>query len=458
MSNKLSYMKNTRIKTAINLLALLFLLVLILSGCRSKDLKFPTAESTFPRSNISVDELQDLLDEFEELFTSRIKSAAAEIDIRSADPKVMKMTLLWRSRAIPALHNLLEQQKPIAVLIDCWLLSKRLTNYIESGEAGNIFGDYKSIALAASKEIELRIEGIAREVLSEEVFTKTDDDLRKLALANPIQSGFTKLLIYSQHTEKSQPGLLESAFKISLSPVRALEGVDRAPEAIYDFSNTTRRLSDVVQELPESTRWQLLLLLYDLEETNMTKSFLSSLENIAQSSEKISTAAEQLPTLLEDSDKSQEQIRTTLGQVNETVTGIRELLNEVQETATAFSNTAAVFSQTAQDVNTVAVSWADAARATDNAISKLKPKTSQAGTEPASKTDFKETAQAVKDAANEIKTLSETLPDQTEQLVAQLNLLTTRITIHVIIILVLIFCLSVVYCIIRKKVGFPKKI
>jgi hypothetical protein len=448
--------KNNRIKF-ITLAVSSLLFIVFLFGCNSKDLKFSTTESTLPRSNISVDELQDLLDEFEELFTSRIKSAASEIDFRSADPKIMKMTLLWRSRAIPALHNFLEQQKPMAVLIDSWLLSKRLTNYIDSGEAGNIFGDYKSIALDASNEIEVRIEAIASDVLNEEVFKKTNDNLRNLALANPIQSGFTKLLIYSQQAEKSQPGLLESAFKIPLSPVRALEGVDRAPEAIYDFSNTTRRLSDVVQELPESTRWQLLLLLYDLEETNMTKSFLSSLQNIAQSSTKLSAFTEQLPTLLEDSDKSQEQIRNTLAQINETVAGIRELFNDVQKTAAVFSNTATVFSQTAKDVNTVAVSWAQAARATDSAISHLKPQKNQTGSEPANKTDFKETAQAVKDAANEIKTLSETLPTQTEQLVAQLNLLSTRVTINIAILIVLIFCLSVIYCIVRKKVGIPKK-
>ena len=449
MYNENNKIKNHRIKSTIYAVSSLLFFV-FLFGCNSRDLKFSTSKNALPRSNISVDELQEQLDEFEELFTSRVKSAASEIDTRSSDPKIMKMTLLWRSRAIPALHNIFEQQKPMAVLIDSWLLSKRLTNYIDLGEAGSIFADYKPIALAVSKEIETRIEEIAREVLTDEVFKKTDDDLRNLALTNPIQSGFTKLLIYSQQAEKSQPGLLESAFNIPLSPVRALEGVDRTPEAIYDFSNTTRRLTDVVQEMPESTRWQLLLLLYDLEETSMTKSFLSSLQNIAQSSIKLSDTAEKLPTMLEDSNKSQEQIRTTLTQVDETVTGIRELLNDVQKTSS-------VFSQTARDVNTAAVSWAQAARATDSAISRLKPQTNQASTEPAEKTDFKETALAVKEAANEIKTLSETLPNQTEQLVAQLNQLTTRVTINIAILIVLIFCLSVIYCVIRKKVGFPKK-
>lgn len=454
MYDKVEYLNNCQQQFSKYAIHTMFFLLICISSisvcsCRSIESNSSQKGKVLPKSTVSVDELQNQINEFKELFSSRIKSAASEIDTLSVDPKIMKMTLLWRSRAIPALHNILEQQQPMVTFVDCWLLCKRLTNYIEAGEAGNIFGDFKSVALTASKEIEAKIENIARIVLSEELFNQTNDDLRNLALANPIQSGFSKLLMYSEQAKKSQPGLLESVFKIPLSPVRALEGVDRTPAAIYDFSTTTRRLTDVVQEMPESTRWQLLLLLYDLEETNMAKSFLSSLENIAQNSAKLSAAAEQLPTLLEDSDKSQEKIQNTLGQVNETVSRIRELLNDVQQTAT-------VFSKTAHDVNKVAISWAEAARATDNAIRQLKLQTGQENIETADRPDLKETANSVREAANEIKLLSETLPNQTQQLVAHLNLLTTRITVNIAILIVLIFCLSVAYCIIRKKTGFTK--
>ena len=394
------------------------------------------------RSNISVDALQSRLDEFEEVFTSRTKAAAAEIDRLSADPKIMKMTLLWRSRAIPALHNILEQPQPMEVLVDSWLLCIRLTNYIESGEAGNIFGDFQPVALANAKEIEARIEDVAGDVLSEELFDQTTSGLRSLALANPIQSGFNKTLMYSTQVKKDQPGLFESVLSIPLSPVRALEGVDRTQAAIYDFSTTTRRLTDVVQEFPESSRWQLLLLLYDLEETNMAKSFLSSLQNISESSAKLATTTEQFSSLLEDSDESQDQIRQTLRQVNETAAQLRQLFNTAQQTAT-------VFSQTALDVNTALSSWTDAARATDDAISRIKPQTISA--EPAPKMDLKETAEAVREAANEIKLISEELPARTEQIIGQINSLTTRLTINIAILIVLVFCLIVAYFLIRSK-------
>ena len=449
MHNRVDCLTNCQLKvfkSTINIVVplLVCLSIIHLCGCNSRELQFSKNGKTLPPANVSVNELQSQLDEFEELFTSRTKATAAEIDRLSSDPKIMKMTLLWRSRAIAALHNILEQPQPMVVLVDSWLLCTRLTNYIEAGEAVNVFGDFQPIALATTKEVESQIESIARNVLSEQLFEQTAKDLQSLALANPIQSGFSRTLMYSTQIKKGQPGLFESVIRIPLAPVRALEGVDRTSAAIYDFSTATRRMTDVLQELPESARWQLLLSLYDLEETNMAKSFLNSLQNIADSSTKLSAAVEQLPALFEDSGQSQEQIHQTLQQVNETSAQLRQLLDAARQTA-------AVFSQTAHDVNLAAVSWKEAAQATDETIRQLKPQTSQSGAEPTAKVDLKETAQAIKEAANEIKLVGEKLPSQTEQIVVQINSLTTRIMINIAILIVLVFCLSVAYYLIRNK-------
>lgn len=455
MNNKIKNLTNRQsisIKSMINFAVLLPVCLSIISqcSCNSQKGQLFQDKKTLVRTNVSVDALQSQLDDFGEMFTSRTKAAAAEIDRLSGDPKIMRMTLLWRSRAITALHNILEQPQPMVVLVDSWLLCMRLTNYIEAGEAANIFGDFQPVALAAAKELEAQIQDIAQGILSEELFGQTASGLRNLALANPIQSGFGKTLMYSTHVKKDQPGLFESVLKIPLSPVRALEGVDRTPQAIYDFSTTTRRLTDVVQELPESSRWQLLLLLYDLEETDMAKSFLSSLQKISDSSARLATTTEQFTSTLEDSDQSQEQISQTLKQVNETATQLRELLNAAQQTAT-------VFSQTAHDVNLALTTWTEAARATEEAIRQIKPQSDRIDAEPAPKTDLKETAKAVKEAANEIKLLSEELPVRTEQIVTQMNSLTTRLTINVAIIIVLIFCLFVACLLIRSKLKGPIK-
>jgi hypothetical protein len=256
--------------------------------------------------------------------------------------------------------------------------------------------------------------------------------------------------MYSTQVKKDQRGLIESVISIPLSPVRALEGVDRTPEAIYDFSMTTRRLTDIVQEMPESSRWQLLLLLYDLQETEMAKSFLNSLEKISDSSTRLAATTEQFTSLLKDSNDTQAELRQTLLQVNESAEQLRQLFNAAQQTAVGFS-------QTAHDVNLALTSWTQAARATDEAISHFKPPTSQPETEQVPKTDLKETADAVREAASEIKLISENLPARTERVVTQINLLTTRLTINLAILIVLIFGLFIAYLLIKNKTRLSKK-
>ena len=63
----------------------------------------------------------------------------------------------------------------------------------------------------------------------------------------------------------------------------------------------------------------------------------------------------------------------------------------------------------------------------------------------------KETAEAVREAANEIKLISEGLPARTEQMIAQINSLTTRLTIKIAILIVLVFTLFVAYYLIRSR-------
>ena len=190
--------KSAKKLTRIISFILLFSSLGAMNGCDVAPLAFLNEGKTSDKADLSVDELQVQLDTFEEVFASKIKSAAAEIDRLSEDPKTKKMTLLWRSRAIAALHNIREQPQPMVVLIDNWLLCMRLKNFIESGEAANAFGDFQSIAIEANKELEAQIEDIARNVLPEELFNQTAKELNKVALANPIQSGFAKTLIYSK--------------------------------------------------------------------------------------------------------------------------------------------------------------------------------------------------------------------------------------------------------------------
>ncbi|MCF7954498.1 MAG: hypothetical protein K9M75_01730 [Phycisphaerae bacterium] len=422
------------------------LMITLMSGCDSANRSITAASKKFGKPNISIGELQVQLDAFEEVFTNRTKSAASEIDNLSNDPKTRKMTLLWRSRAIAALHNIREQSQPKIVMVDSWLLCIRLSNFMESGEASNAFGEHQPIALGAVKELEAQIEEIGRNVLPEGLFNDTSNMLKSMARGKPIQSGFGKTLMYSKQTKIEEPGIFQSIINIPLSPVRALEGVDHTSEAIYDFSNTTQRMTDVVQELPESARWQLLLLLYDIEETNMANSFLKSLQNISESSSKLSGTADQLTAILKKTSQNEGKINETLKQVNQTSANLESLFSSAQETSK-------VFLQTANQVDEAILNWTEAAKVTKEVIEQINSKTDSS--EP--KMNLKETAEAVSSAAAEIKLVTEDLPEKTELVARQINSLITQITMNIALLVLLVFCLSLTFILVKNKMKSPKK-
>ena len=126
-----------------------------------------------------------------------------------------------------------------------------------------------------------------------------------------------------------------------MTPFRAIEGVDRTASAVNRFTDTAERFSDIVSELPESSRWQLQLLLYDLEETDMTKSFLASIAQFSESSSRLSKSVEELPKQLrealsqftEETDEKQENLRKTLEQAEKTTLAINNALQQLDKTS-----------------------------------------------------------------------------------------------------------------------------
>ena len=53
---------------------------------------------------------------------------------------------------------------------------------------------------------------------------------------------------------------------LPMSPFRALEGVSSGAAAIREFNQTALQLTNRVALLPQQIRWQMELLLYDVED------------------------------------------------------------------------------------------------------------------------------------------------------------------------------------------------
>ncbi|UCD49773.1 MAG: hypothetical protein JSW27_19855 [Phycisphaerales bacterium] len=423
-------------------------------GCRQESKRVVGSGAALPKSQLSREELRQVLDRFEDYFAASIKQGASEIDIMLPGTKTQRLTLLWRTRCISALHTLVEQEDPLVAFVDVWALSLRMTLYFGAGDGSNLFGLHQEVALATATQIETEIERVAQTLLEPTIFEQTRNDLRAFAQANPIRGAFSKTLVYASEAQKGTPTPVTTVINLPLAPFRAIEGVDRGAMAIRDFSTTAERFSDIVEELPETTRWQLLLLLYDLEETEMVRSFLDSFERLAASSSKLTETSEKLPgqiraelsAFIEQVDDRQANLQQTLEQTQATSEALSALIARIEAAA-------ATLGVSAKDIRQTAEAWQTTVEAIGKTFNLPRPKPSADAASNFSLAELSVTAGNITETAMEIRKLNEELAANTGSLSVHIHGLITDVIWKLAVLIMLVFVLVVAYRVITPRLA-----
>jgi hypothetical protein len=319
----------------------------------------PTSAPTTEPSGVSKEELHAALDGFKDVFEATIKQAAGKIEANTTDANTRRNTLLWQVRMISACYTIFRQDDDLKVFLDLWTLCIRMRQFFQDGDGCDLFGDQQEIAINASRQVLTEIERIGRTFLSEEHLAKAKKDAEAFAMANPIRAGFNGAVVRtSTTTTTGEPNALTSIVTLPLAPFRAMGGVDRGAEAIRDFTKVADRFTDDFETLPENVRWQLMLLLIELEDNKMVTSALSSFEQFSRSSARLSETADKLPGelrqqasgLIEEIDSKQGNIQTTLAQAEKTANAIDKTGQSVAEAGRAWEATARTIGQTVGDI------------------------------------------------------------------------------------------------------------
>ena len=428
----------------------------LLEGCGSKGLRTIGSGVTPTTGQISKQELREQLDKFQEFFKATLRQVANEINKRVPITRTEKITLQMKARMVQGLNAMLDNDDSIVAFIETWALCTRFRMYLEEGEGSSLFGEAHEVALNGSKRLEAEIQRIGYIFLKNDVFETARKNVTKFAHNNPIRSMFSNVIVYATEVQKDQPNPFVSMLKIPMAPFRAMEGVDRTASAIHQFRDTAERFSDIVSGLPESSRWQLQLLLFDLEDTNMTKSFLNSLTQLSESSARLEKSVEKLPKQLreqltqfvEDVDRRQAGLQQTLQQAEKTSLALNNTLEKLDQTASSFD-------AVAKDVTETAQAWENAAKATGEVVQEFnKNKPSQKETSSFNIRDYRDTAEQTSRAANDIKALLAEIDDLLES--RRYSSMLNQLLLRAAGLVVLIFVLVVLYRIFSVRLTIAK--
>jgi hypothetical protein len=392
-------------------LSVLFLLLVVLSGgCAAKEERTLGTGKAPSKGQISREELRQQLNDFTDYFKSTINAAADDIEQKSISKKHQMISLQNRSKALQGFYTMSQQDDAVVAFIDTWALCVRLRIYYEDGDGSKLYGENQQIAVDTARRIESRVKDIGKLFLSEKNFQTTQRNINEFARANPIRANFSNIVVFATTEFKTdgQNPFTEIA-RIPMAPFRGIEGVEHTALAISRFSDTAGHFSDVVADLPESSRWQLLLFLYELEETEMAKSLVSSTAKLSDSSVRLADSSEKLPQrmreqlsiLLDEIDRKQTNLQTTLAQADKTAGNVRIALEGVKEGANSVNAAAKTIKETAD-------AWQEAAGATGDAVKEIAKLIPSPGAAPSnfSVKDLKETIGEIRAAAADLRQLS----------------------------------------------------
>jgi len=429
----------------------------LLEGCGQQDRRTIGRGVTPKTGQISKQELREQLDKFREFYKATLRQVSNELNERIPSTRTEKTTLQMKARMVQGINAMLDNNDSIVAFIETWALCTRFRMYLEEGEGSALFGDAHQIALVGSKRLEAEIQRIGVIFLKNDVFETARKNVTEFAHNNPIKGTFSNVIVYATEVQKDQPNPFVSVLKIPMTPFRAIEGVDRTASAIHHFSDTAERFSDIVAEMPESSRWQLQLLLFDLEEANMTKSFLNSLAKVSESSARLEQSVgklpeqlrEQLTQFVEDVDKKQANLQQTLQQAEKTSLALNDTLEKLDKTAGSFN-------AVAKDITDTAQAWETAAKATGEVVQEIDKMRPPPQKEKSSFkiTDYRDTAEQTSQAANDIKALLAEIDKLLES--RRYDYMMNGLLLRAAGLLVLIFVLAVLYRIISGRLMAAK--
>jgi hypothetical protein len=314
------------------------LAVLSLAGCASLRMPWVAGDG-----RLSEQELREQIADFASHFHLLVSQAADLIHDASSDPGVRKRTLLWKIQLIPLVQQASLDSPPQEAFVSMLTLTVMMRQYLTEGGGRDAFGDQQGIATETARELEAELLRIGTRFLGSEEMTRVRGEVESFVASRPIVGRqFTMQSVRRTLASVETTGTFQRVVSVPLSPFRALEGVGDSATEIRHFNATARDFVQAVERLPEQVRWQVELLLYDVEDRESFAAVLTSLDNVSQSAQRTSEAAARLPgdvrSLLQDASATLERLETVIAQARELAGPLEATSDHIEQASLAWTS------------------------------------------------------------------------------------------------------------------------
>lgn len=296
--------RHTRRANALVMLAAAFLALAV--GCQrityeSRLMKKQAAEGA--RHQKTAAEVKIYIDDLVAVLPGTIEQAADRIIAATEDAPIKRHALLWKINGIPTALRAMFHPDPGVAIIDTWALGMQMSDYFDRGPGSADLGQWRYVALDASRRIEARVARMIADGLPESRILQIREELHTWVVDHPIERDFT-------HRETT---VLELAAIIGDQAMDALQTIGSLAIGIEDL---TEQLTTTINFLTKQARWQAELLLMDMVDPSDMQAGLATARALADSMNRVAPAVEHLPDWLA---RERAALSTALRQERKTV-------------------------------------------------------------------------------------------------------------------------------------------
>jgi hypothetical protein len=271
------------------------LFVLLVVGCANVRARVPLLRATAPAGGPTAAELHTALSGWAVAFQGLVVAACDEIRAATRERDARRSSLIWRIQMIPLAKQAAFRANAQEAYVASLALATAQHDYLTGGEGSALFGPQQPIAVEVARRIEESAVRIGLAFLNDRQLERLQKEVDTLVAQHPIRGTFAADALLQGFTEEGSRGMFSWVVNLPMVPFRALSGVSDTAQAVNAFNDTAQEFTETVGDLPQLTRWQLELLLYDAEELEAVDRALAAAESFASGAERISGAAETLP-------------------------------------------------------------------------------------------------------------------------------------------------------------------
>ncbi|MEY2669201.1 MAG: hypothetical protein RJA59_1839, partial [Pseudomonadota bacterium] len=114
-------------------------------------------------------------------FTGLMEQAADAAALEATSPAQRRRALVWKINVVPAIYRTLFNQRPLVAVLDTWALLVQAEDYLQSREGKEAFGPGVVVVLATTKDLQSRVQGIARWAVPDRDLSQVDAKVREWA-------------------------------------------------------------------------------------------------------------------------------------------------------------------------------------------------------------------------------------------------------------------------------------